>query len=213
MGYTYYIFCYINTPNWDIMNAVDSMKSILKKIIEARNGNSELDFLKARMQNMDDEKFNYIIYRLNRQIEIVKKYNPKVRPAIDPMVSSELGVYSGLDFPEGYGRLLNYPKCCIKSFENARFGIDKDHLKEVEELKREIIDKNKNIKENSVLILPSGFIPCSLKCKDAWERNLIAVISYDEYVNILKLEEELFNELPHFHGAYNEYYEKILLYK
>ena len=197
------------------MNAVDSMKEILKKITSAREGKSDLNFIASRIQNMDDEKYNYIIYRLTKQLKIVKKYNPKVRPAIDPMVSSELGVYSGLDFPEEYGILMGYPKCCVESFKSARFGIDAEHLKEAEEIKEEIkkdiLENNKSVKEKVAIIMPSGFIPCSLKCEEAWKRNLITVVSYEEHLNILKLEEELLKELPHYHIAYNEYYEKIML--
>lgn len=59
------------------------------------------------------------------------------------------------------------------------------------------------------LILPSGFIPCSLKCKRAWENRLIAYVDSREYQMILELEEELKRELPHFHLGYNEYYEKL----
>ncbi|AEH07431.1 DUF483 domain-containing protein [Methanothermococcus okinawensis] len=197
------------------MNAVESMEEIFKRIIVARNGKSNLNFIGVHIENMDDEIYNYILSRLIRQIDIVKKYNPKVRPAIDPMVSSELGVYSGLDFPEEYGALMGYPKCCIESFKSARFGIDNEHLKEAEEIKKEIkndiLENNKDVKEKVAIIMPSGFIPCSLKCKKAWERNLISIVSYKEYSLIQDLEAELFKELPHFHGAYNEYYEKILL--
>jgi hypothetical protein len=199
----------------DSMNAVESMKEILKKITSAREGKSDLNFIASRIQNMDDEKYNYIIYRVIKQIEIVKKYNPKVRPAIDPMVSSELGVYSGLDSPEEYGILMGYPKCCVESFKSARFGIDAEHLREAEEIKAEIkkdiLENNKSVKEKVAIVMPSGFIPCSLKCEEAWKRNLIAIVSYEEHLNILKLEEELLQKLPHYHCAYTEYYEKIML--
>ena len=205
----------LNNIKCDSMNAVESMKEILKKITSAREGKSDLNFIASRIQNMDDEKYNYIIYRLTKQIEIVKKYNPKVRPAIDPMVSSELGVYSGLDAPDEYGILMGYPKCCVESFKSARFGIDAEHLKEAEEIKdgikKDILENNKDVKEKVAIIMPSGFIPCSLKCEEAWKRNLINIISYEEHLIIQELEAELLNALPHFHGAYNEYYEKILL--
>ena len=63
------------------------------------------------------------------------------------------------------------------------------------------------------IILPSGFIPCSLKCEESWKRNLIDVVTEEEYYKILELERELKEKLPHFHGAYDEYYEKIILKK
>lgn len=197
------------------MNAVESMKEILKKIISAREGTSDLNSVSFHIQNMDDEKYNYILYRLTKQIEIVKKYSPKIRPAIDPIVSSELKVYSGLDASDEYGLLMGYPKCCIESFKSARFGIDTEHLREAEEIKeeikRDILENSKSVKEKVAIIMPSGFIPCSLKCNESWKRNLINVVSYEEHLNILKLEEELLKKLPHYHCAYNEYYEKILL--
>ncbi|WP_292460536.1 DUF483 domain-containing protein [Methanothermococcus sp.] len=197
------------------MNAVNSMEEILKKITSAREGKFDLNYISSHIQNIDDENYNYIIFRLMKQIEVVKKYNPKVRPAIDPVVSSVLGVYSGLDFSEEYGTLMGYPKCCVESFKSARFGIDAKHLKEADKIKDEIkkdkLETNKDLKEKVAIIMPSGFIPCSLKCEEAWKRNLIDIVSYNEYLTIQKLEEELFKVLPHFHGAYNEYYEKILL--
>ncbi len=206
---------YFYTKLVDIMNAAESMMEILKKIEYARKGNINLGTISSRIENMDDEKYSYILYRFKKQIEIVKKYSPKVRPAIDPIVSSELGVYSGLDFPEEYGRLMGYPECCIESFKSARFGIDAEHLNEVEDIKKEInneiMEGVKNVKENVAIIMPSGFIPCSLKCKFAWDNNLVSIISYEEYLDILKLEEELLKKLPHYHCAYNEYYEKIML--
>lgn len=129
------------------MNAGDHIKQILEKIMEIREEKTESKALENHIKRMDDEKFDYIIARLNKQIEIVEKYNPKIRPAIDPMVSSELGIYRRLDDYE-LGELLDYPKCCIISFsENARFGIDRDHLKEIDEM---------NIDENTyAIILPS----------------------------------------------------------
>lgn len=187
------------------MNAITPMEQILEKIMKVREGKTEFKALENHVKRMDDERFDYIIARLKRQMEIVDKYDPKIRPAIDPMVSSELGIYRRLDDYE-LGELLNYPKCCIMSFsEEARFGIDRDHLKEIDEM-----DKDENA---YAIILPSGFIPCSLKCKEAWDRKLIAFVTYEDYLNIIKLEDELFKELPHFHGAYDEYYEKIILKK
>ncbi|EHP89675.1 DUF483 domain-containing protein [Methanotorris formicicus] len=184
------------------------MREILNKIMELREkgNNSEFNILGGYIKDMDEEKYNYIIFRLKKQIEIVEKYKPKVRPAIDPMVSMELGIYRRLDDYE-LGKLLNYPECCIKSFsEDFRIGIDRDHLKEAEEIK----EKSNNA---YAIILPSGFIPCSLKCEESWKRNLIGIVDEDEYYRILELEKELKEKLPHFHGAYDEYYEKIILKK
>jgi len=72
----------------------------------------------------------------------------------------------------------------MKSFsEETRFAIDEGYLKELEEM---------DIPEDAyALILPSGFIPCSLKCPKAWENKLIAYVNPKEYQMILELEEEL----------------------
>ncbi|AEF96562.1 DUF483 domain-containing protein [Methanotorris igneus] len=181
------------------------MKEILNKIQELRKkDSSNFKILGEYIKDLDEEKYNYIIFRLKKQIEIVEKYKPKVRPAIDPMVSMELGVYRRLDDYE-LGKLLNYPECCIKSFaEDFRIGIDSEHLKEAEEIKEKFSNAY-------AIILPSGFIPCSLKCEKSWKRNLIAVVTEEEYYKILELERKLKEKLPHFHGAYDEYYEKIIL--
>ena len=83
---------------------------------------------------MDDFQFNQLMSRLQLEIEITRKYNPPTRPALDPVISTELGVYRGDD--ENIGRLLGYPECCIiRSFsEDTRYAIDEDHLEELAEL-------------------------------------------------------------------------------
>ncbi|ADP77723.1 protein of unknown function DUF483 [Methanothermus fervidus DSM 2088] len=182
------------------MNGVEALNKICKKILEIRKGQRK-DIGPGIIRNMEDFHFNYLIDRLKLEIEIVKKYSPKVRPAIDPVVSTELGIYRGYDVE--VGKLLGYPICCIKSFLGGRISIDENHLKEISELK---VPKNAY-----AIIMPSGFIPCSLKCKKAWKRRLINFVTKKEYENILKLEKELITNLLHFHPAYDEYYEKILL--
>jgi len=183
------------------MNTIKSMEDILKRIISIRkNPENDLKNISFYIRNMDHDIYNLVISRLKKQIEIVKKYKPPVRPAIDPMVSSYIGVYSGLEFAEEYGKLMGYPTCCIESFKSVRFAIDEEHLKEVEDLKEE---------GKIAIVITSGFIPCSLKCKEAWKRCLIGSVSQKEYDNILQLERTLFKELPHYHGGYSEYYEKI----
>ncbi|MEJ8543444.1 DUF483 domain-containing protein [Methanothermobacter wolfeii] len=151
---------------------------------------------------MDDFQFNQLMSRLQLEIEITRKYNPPTRPALDPVISTELGVYRGDD--ENIGRLLGYPECCIRSFsEDTRYAIDEDHLEELAEL--EVPG------DACAVVLPSGFIPCSLRCKEAWERKLIAFADREDMRRILELEEELRRELPHFHIAYDEYFEKIII--
>ncbi|HIQ38935.1 MAG TPA: DUF483 domain-containing protein, partial [Methanothermococcus okinawensis] len=154
------------------MNTIKSMEDILKRIISIRkNPENDLKNISLYIRNMDDDIYNLVISRLKKQIEIVKKYKPPVRPAIDPMVSSYLGIYSGLEFAEEYGKLLGYPRCCIESFKSVRFAIDEEHLKEVEDLKEE---------GKVAVVITSGFIPCSLKCKEAWKRCLVGLVSQRE---------------------------------
>jgi len=185
------------------MDTAKVMEDILRRIISIRkNLDKDLKHISLHIQQMDDDIFNFIISRLKKEIEIVKRYNPPVRPAIDPMVSSYLGVYSRLEWAEEYGKLMGYPRCCIESFKSVRFAIDEEHLKERESLKEE---------GKVAVVITSGFIPCSLRCREAWRRSLIALVSQEEYNSIVKLEEELLRELPHYHGGYREYYEKIIL--
>lgn len=182
------------------------IKRLYEKIIELRDGNSkEYRVLSEYIQSIDEDMFENIINRLKKQIEIVEKYEIDIRPAIDPFVSSELGIYRRLDDLE-LGELLDYPKCCVNSFsETARYGIDREHLKELESMEFE--------EDVYAVILPSGFIPCSLKCTEAIKNKLIGTVNREVYEKLLKLEEELFRELPHYHGAYDEYFEKIILKK
>ena len=92
------------------------LKNLLHKIEKLRAGELEgFKTLKEHIQSLDEFQYQQIVERLKFQIEIVEKYNPKVRPAIDPVVSTELGIYRRLDDFE-IGKLLDYPECCIKSF-------------------------------------------------------------------------------------------------
>ena len=176
------------------------LEDIYERIVRIREGGCR-ECLKV-VCRMDDFQFNQLMSRLDLQIEITSRYSPPVRPALDPMISTELGVYRGDD--ENIGRLLGYPECCIRSFsQNTRYAIDGEHLAEVSEL---------DIPEGKcAIIMPSGFIPCSLRCREAWERKLIGFADRDEFRRILELEDELRMRLPHFHLAYDEYFEKIVL--
>ncbi|MDI9624604.1 MAG: DUF483 domain-containing protein [Methanothermobacter sp.] len=176
------------------------LEEIYKRIIKLReNGCHDGP---SSICRVDEFYFNQLMARLQKEIEIVKKYKPPTRPALDPLVSTELGIYRGDDYQ--IGRLLGYPRCCIESFSEAtRFAIDEGHLAELDELDAP--------KDACAIILPSGFIPCSLKCPMAWKNKLIAYVNPSEYQMILELEDELKRELPHFHLGYNEYYEKIPL--
>ncbi|WP_457613891.1 DUF483 domain-containing protein [Methanocaldococcus sp.] len=183
------------------------LKNLLNKIEKLRNGELEgFKILKEHIQSLDEFQYQQIIDRLKFQIEIVEKYNPKVRPAIDPVVSTELGIYRRLDDFE-VGKLLDYPECCIKSFvEEVRISIDRDHLKEVEEMRDDL--KNRGV---YAIVLPSGFIPCSLRCEEAIKRGYIGYLNKEEFDKILELEKELKEKIRHWHFGYEDYYEKIIL--
>ena len=87
------------------MDTIRVMEDILKKIVSIRKNQEEEDLknISHLIRNMDDEIYSLIIPRLKKEIEIVKKYKPPVRPAVDPLVSSYLGVYSGLDLQRSTG--------------------------------------------------------------------------------------------------------------
>ncbi|ADC69905.1 protein of unknown function DUF483 [Methanocaldococcus sp. FS406-22] len=183
------------------------LKKLLYKIEKLRTGELEgFETLKEHIQSLDEFQYQNIVNRLKFQIEIVEKYKPKVRPAIDPVVSTELGIYRRLDDFE-IGKLLDYPECCIKSFvEDVRVAIDREHLKEVEEMREEL--KNRGV---YAIVLPSGFIPCSLKCEEAIKRGFIGYLTKEEFDKILELEKELKEKIKHWHFGYEDYYEKIII--
>jgi len=183
------------------------LKNLLHKIEKLRAGELEgFETLKEHIQSLDEFQYQQIVERLKFQIEIVEKYKPKVRPAIDPVVSTELGIYRRLDDFE-IGKLLDYPECCIKSFvDDVRVAIDREHLKEVEEMREEL--KNRGV---YAIVLPSGFIPCSLKCEEAIKRGFIGYLTKEEFDKILELEKELKEKIKHWHFGYEEYYEKIII--
>ncbi|MBP2200806.1 hypothetical protein J3E07_000204 [Methanococcus voltae] len=203
------------------------IKYLYEKITNIESLEDEFPILKSHITRMDPFLLEEVIGRLRKQIYIVDKYNPVVRPAIDPFVSSELGIYRRLDDIE-LGKLLNYPKCCVNSFsEQCRFGIDSEHLKDVDNLIKllkteddKVIDSEDykffkkyipNINDVYAIVLPSGFIPCNIMCKEAWKNRLIGTVDQGEFKQLEELEKLLYCELPHLHGAYEEYFEKIIL--
>ncbi|MCQ5336629.1 MAG: DUF483 domain-containing protein [Candidatus Methanomethylicia archaeon] len=145
-----------------------------------------------------EERLIDIPERLEIQSEIVKKYNPPVRPALDPYVSTQIGVFNKNFSDWEIGHFLNYPDCCIKSFtEEIRYGIDKKHFKEIENF-------------DKIILITAGFIPHSLFCKEALQNSLICILEEKEIPKIKKLEIELFNSLPHFHSEYKYHYYEII---
>ncbi|HDI46521.1 MAG TPA: DUF483 domain-containing protein [Candidatus Methanomethylia archaeon] len=141
------------------------------------------------------------IPRIERQLEIVEKYMPPVRPALDPIAGLELGIYSRLFSDREIGFFMGYPGCCVEKFASElQIGFTKQHVEELTEV----------LSENQVLVITAGFIPCSLKCVKAREKGLLAVVSKEEVSRLVELEKELYHELPHFHYEYMEHYYEYL---
>lgn len=134
--------------------------------------------------------------RLRVQLEIVKLYDPPVRPALDPYTSTQLGLFNKNFSDWEVGHFLNYPECCIKSFtEDIRYDIDAQHLKELRTLGRE-----------TALVTTAGFIPHSAFCKESSERALLSLVKRSDLQPLRKLEAELALRLPHFHPEYQGRY-------
>uniref|UniRef100_A0A7C3J1V8 DUF483 domain-containing protein n=1 Tax=Candidatus Methanomethylicus mesodigestus TaxID=1867258 RepID=A0A7C3J1V8_9CREN len=156
--------------------------------------------LRISIMFAEDRLFD-ILPRLETQLEIVRKYAPGVRPALDPYTSSQIGIFSKIDPDAEIGHFLDYPDCCIKSFsEKTRYGIDESHVEELMKLPRQ--------KGEKIFVATAGFIPCSALCKKARTRGLVAILNRSEEENLKSLEGELSMALPHFHPEYqNHYYE------
>jgi hypothetical protein len=142
-----------------------------------------------------------IFDRIRLQISITKKYNSPVRPALDPYTSTTLNLYQ-LEKSGEIGRFFDYPDCCIKTFvDDFKITLEKSLLAQL----GGIINK-----EKEVMVITSGFVPCSLDCKKAHSRGLIAVVKKGELERLKKLEDELFYTVPHHHPAYFRRYFEYL---
>ncbi|MEM2214031.1 MAG: DUF483 domain-containing protein [Candidatus Nezhaarchaeales archaeon] len=132
--------------------------------------------------------------RLLLELLIVERYDPPVRPALDPEFALALRLYSFDDIE--VGRFLGYPSCCIESFvSDYRLFFDEEHLKELHEIK----------KAGLKVVLTAGFIPCSLYCEKAMVSGLLEHL--DNPSQIMLLNDELKKMLPHSHSAYQSFYE------
>jgi hypothetical protein len=144
-----------------------------------------------------EDRLMDVLPRVRTELEIVKKTSPKVRPALDPFVSTQLGVFSHILSDWEVGHFLDYPDCCIRPFaEEARFGLDERHAAELKGLK------------GKIFVTTAGFIPHSIFCGESLKKGLIAFVTEEELKGLHKLENELFTALPHMHTSYlGTYYE------
>jgi hypothetical protein len=146
----------------------------------------------------EDRLFD-ILPRLEIQLQIVSKYDIPVRPALDPYISTQIGIFSKAFSDLETGHLLNYPDCCIKSFsEEIRYGLDERHRKELGTTK------------DKVFVTTAGFVPHSVFCGEAHSRGLIGFVSQADVLALRELEKELAYALPHCHSEYQQHYFEIM---
>ncbi|MGA2572655.1 MAG: DUF483 domain-containing protein [Candidatus Methanomethylicaceae archaeon] len=144
----------------------------------------------------DDRLFD-IIPRLEIELGIIAKHNPPVRPAMDPYVSTQIGIFSKNYSDWEIGGFLGYPDCCMRPFaDEARYGIDERHAAELKKVK------------GRIFVATAGFIPHSIFCSASQAGGLIAFVTKEELESIRQVERELTAALPHFHSEYQgQYYE------
>ena len=147
----------------------------------------------------EEDRLFDIISRMQIQIDIVSKYNPPVRPALDPYISSQIGVFTRLFNDREIGFFVDYPECCVQSFiEEVRYGLDERHFLE--------LTQSKGQSKGNVFVTTAGFVPCSVFCEESKKRGLIGFLDNTEVDRLKELEKELARKLPHFHPEYQEHY-------
>jgi hypothetical protein len=146
----------------------------------------------------EDRLFD-IMQRLELEMHLIDEYQPPIRPALDPYVSTQIGVFSKNFDDWEIGHFLSYPDCCIRPFaEEARYGLDERHSKELSD------------EPGKIFASTAGFIPHSINCLESHQRGLIAFISKEELQVLKKLETEIFTALPHMHPEYRAHYFEIM---
>jgi hypothetical protein len=145
----------------------------------------------------EDRLFD-VLPRLEIQLEIIKRYNPPVRPAMDPYVSTQIGVFSKNFSDWEIGSFLGYPECCMRPYvEELRYSLDEEHVKELKQVK------------GKIFVTTAGFIPHSTFCKESRLRGLIAFVTKEDVEKLHLLENELSIALPHLHSEYQRHYYEI----
>lgn len=145
----------------------------------------------------DDRLFD-VIPRLEIELGIIAKHNPPVRPAMDPYVSTQIGIFSKNYSDWEIGGFLGYPDCCMRPFtEEARYGIDERHTAELKEVK------------GRIFVATAGFIPHSIFCSESQAGGLIAFVTKEELESMRQVERELTAALPHLHSEYQGHYYEV----
>lgn len=145
----------------------------------------------------EDRLFD-ILPRLEVELEIVRRYDPPVRPALDPYVSTQIGIFSKNFSDCEVGCFFDYPECCVHSFvKELRYGLDDKHYDELKKVK------------GKIFVVTAGFVPCSVFCKESHNRGLISFIDRRIVDKLRLIEKDLANRLPHFHSEYQGHYYEI----
>lgn len=144
-----------------------------------------------------EERLFDILPRLEMELAIIKKHSPRVRPALDPYVSTQIGIFSRRFSDLEVGSFLGYPSCCMRPFaEEARYGLDERHSAELKLI------------AGKIFVTTAGFIPHSVFCTKSQMKGLIAFVSREELERMRLLEKEMALALPHAHPEYQgQYYE------
>jgi len=145
----------------------------------------------------EDRLFD-VLPRLEVQLGIIRRYGPPVRPAVDPYVSTQIGVFSKNFSDWEIGSFLGYPDCCMRPFvEELRYSLDEGHSEELKQVK------------GKIFAATAGFIPHSVFCKESHLRGLIAFVTREDVEKLHRLEKDLFTALPHLHSEYKGHYYEI----
>ena len=146
----------------------------------------------------EDRLFD-VLPRLEIQLQIAARYDLPVRPALDPYISTQIGIFSKTFSDMETGHFLNYPDCCIKSFsEEIRYGLDERHREELRSTK------------DKVFVTTAGFVPHSVFCGEAHSRGLACFVDRANVPILRNLEKELAYALPHCHSEYQQHYFEIM---
>lgn len=183
----------------ELANRIRSLSSLLPDEAELSFPKSPNFARHVAKLFLEDRLFD-VLPRLEVQLNIVGKFSPPVRPALDPYTSTQIGVFSKSFDDFEIGHFLGYPECCMRSFsERVRYSIDEDHMLELRE------------SGEAGFVTTAGFIPCSIFCSEAHARGLLSFIKPSQVGSLKAMEKITASELPHFHPEYREHYFEVRL--